>query len=185
MARVINKNTLQIIDSANTPEYLDGNWIINPDLTNVNDVPVQYWKVSNDVVVEMDQSEKDVVDSLYLQEAIKSRINEVDIKSIQIIERGFSFDGSVFSLSQNAQLNWNSLKTLITSGDIGPDENIEISTKNSHNDAYILTPDKRTNFFGLAFITVKQVLNTGRSIRQQMKQATSIEELNNIIDDRI
>lgn len=58
MANVINKTTFQYIASVNTPDFDSSDWLINPDLSAVVGVPKKYWKVENDSVVEMDDSEK-------------------------------------------------------------------------------------------------------------------------------
>ena len=45
MATVVNKTTLQVIKSVNTPEYDPSEWLINPDIP---DAPKRHWKVSGD-----------------------------------------------------------------------------------------------------------------------------------------
>jgi hypothetical protein len=62
MANVIHKTSLQYLESVNTPEFPIDDWIINPDLSGLEGIAKRYWKVVGDNVVEMDQSEKDVVD---------------------------------------------------------------------------------------------------------------------------
>jgi len=62
MANVLNKSTFQYMRSVNTPDYMDGEWLINPDMDNVYGVEQKYWKVLNDDIAEMTQGEKDVVD---------------------------------------------------------------------------------------------------------------------------
>ena len=47
MAAVLNKTTLHYLPSANTPDYLDGNWYINPDMSAVNGVPSKYWIITD------------------------------------------------------------------------------------------------------------------------------------------
>jgi len=59
MAAVLNRTTKQYIPSANTPDYPVVDWIINPDLSAVVDVPNKYWVITGDVVSEMTQEEKD------------------------------------------------------------------------------------------------------------------------------
>jgi hypothetical protein len=59
-----------------TKEYrtgVDGNsfdpaqWLVNPDVSALQNVPTRYWKINgDDSVTEMDQSEKDVVDAAAL-----------------------------------------------------------------------------------------------------------------------
>lgn len=63
MADVINRTTKAYLRSVNTPDYPTADWIVNPDLSSLVEVPQKYWKVVGDTVVEMDQSEKDAVDA--------------------------------------------------------------------------------------------------------------------------
>lgn len=62
MATVLNKETKQLILSANTPDYDPSEWLINPDLSSVDSVPKKYWKIVGDQVVEMSPAEKSEVD---------------------------------------------------------------------------------------------------------------------------
>ncbi len=63
MANVINRTTLEYLESVNTPDYPVEDWIINPDLSGVAEVPRKYWKIVGDDVVEMDSGEKALVDA--------------------------------------------------------------------------------------------------------------------------
>lgn len=63
MSNVLNRTTLQYLQSVNTPDYPIGDWVINPDLSGVVGVPQKYWKLTGDVVSEMTQPEKDAVDA--------------------------------------------------------------------------------------------------------------------------
>jgi hypothetical protein len=68
MANVVNRTAvpLQILYSVNTPDYPPELWIINPDLTILETVPIKYCKVSGDLIVEMTPAEKAVVDAAEL-----------------------------------------------------------------------------------------------------------------------
>jgi len=61
MASVLNRITKQYLESVNTPNYNEADWIINPDLSGVVNVPVMYWKIVGDVISEMTAEEKAVV----------------------------------------------------------------------------------------------------------------------------
>lgn len=63
MSNVINKHTLEYLINVNTPDYMDGNWIINPLLPNCES---KYWKIVGETVVEMNADEKAVVDNVGL-----------------------------------------------------------------------------------------------------------------------
>jgi len=65
MANVINKQTNQFKPSAHTPDFPSAQWLIDPDVSDLEKrkVPEHYWKVSGNQVVEMTKAEKAVVDA--------------------------------------------------------------------------------------------------------------------------
>ncbi len=63
MADVLNRTTLQFLASVNTPDFPVGSWVIDPDMSAVANVPQKYWLLTGDVVSEMDQAAKDVVNA--------------------------------------------------------------------------------------------------------------------------
>lgn len=65
MANVINKTTNQFKRSAHTPDFLNGQWLIDPDVSDLEkrNVPERYWKVKGNSIVEMTTPEKAVVDA--------------------------------------------------------------------------------------------------------------------------
>lgn len=67
MSRVLNKTTLNYLESVNTPDYPESDWIINPDMSGVEGVDRKYWKLVNDVPTEMTAQEKQAVDDAELQ----------------------------------------------------------------------------------------------------------------------
>jgi len=68
MANVVNRTAvpLLILYSVNTPDYPESEWIINPDLTILETVPIHYIKIVGDLLVEMTPEEKAVVDAAEL-----------------------------------------------------------------------------------------------------------------------
>jgi len=75
MATVLHRISKDVLYSVNTPDYSDVDWIINPDLVLVYGVPKKYWKITGDVVSEMNQSEKDIVDAALLPQTKIDRKN--------------------------------------------------------------------------------------------------------------
>ena len=53
----------------NTPDFPTAQWIINPDLSALTNVPTKYWKIVGDTVVEMNSGEKAAVDNQYLTQS--------------------------------------------------------------------------------------------------------------------
>lgn len=69
MANVINRSTLEYKTSVNTPDFPTDAWIINPDLSALTNVSTKYWKIEGDNVLEMNASEKAVVDQNFLTQS--------------------------------------------------------------------------------------------------------------------
>ena len=74
MADILHRTTRQLLRSVNTPDFVpawrkgepaptDGDWIVNPDLSAVADLPAKYWKLSGNAVLAMTQAERDAVDA--------------------------------------------------------------------------------------------------------------------------
>jgi len=85
MATVFNRTTSQLIRSVNTPDYNSAYWIINPDLTLVENVPQKYWKAAGDAVVEMTAQEKASVDAALLtarRDQIESKTTDEAFKAV-------------------------------------------------------------------------------------------------------
>lgn len=67
MPAYLNRLTLTYRKSVSEPEITDPeNWIKDPDLSAVVDLPSRYWKLTGDVVSAMTQPERDAVDAALL-----------------------------------------------------------------------------------------------------------------------
>lgn len=77
MSNVLNRTTKQYLVSVNTPDYSDVDWIINPDLGKVNNVPLKYWDIKGDVVDVLDQASKDAVDAADLPSVQAAKAREL------------------------------------------------------------------------------------------------------------
>lgn len=64
MATVIHRVSKKLIESAHTPDYENGEWIVKPDLSLVTGCPQKYWKIENDSVLPMTEEERAAVDAL-------------------------------------------------------------------------------------------------------------------------
>ena len=61
---IVSNKVTAYLRSVHTPNYnLIKNKIINPDLSNVLNVNIKYWKISNEQVVEMSITEKSNIDA--------------------------------------------------------------------------------------------------------------------------
>jgi hypothetical protein len=178
MSNVINRTTLEYKVSVDTPEYPEEDWIINPDLSSVESIPKEYWKIVQDDVLEMDQAEKDQVDLNNLPALKDSRFMEIDAKTCSLLLEGFSFDNVYFSLSLAAQTNWNTLKNSQTDF-IWP-----VSITTIDNDTYILTQSNLGAFWSAGRDKTKDHLDSGRVLKKQIKDATTKAEVDSVVDNR-
>jgi len=85
MSNVLHRTTKQYRRSVNTPDFPTSDWIINPNLSSVQNVPVKYWKITDDTVSEMSQAEKDSADVASLPAAKIQKLAQVRAKSVQIM----------------------------------------------------------------------------------------------------
>jgi hypothetical protein len=68
MSNVLNRNTLEYITSVNTPDFPESEWLINPDMSSVADVPQKYWSIVDNNVVPMNPTEQVTKDTSILAE---------------------------------------------------------------------------------------------------------------------
>lgn len=130
MANVINRTTLQYLQSVNTPDYSSIDWIINPVLPNCL---AKYWKIVGDLVLEMTQEEKDAVDLAEAQ-AEAQRLEDLKdfIVSFEKLNKAFAL---VVLDEFNVIRNWiESFKTEVDNSISLADFKTRISNLPSMND---------------------------------------------------
>jgi|TARA_R110000822_G_scaffold93419_4_gene214997 hypothetical protein len=79
MSIVVNRETRVLHKSANTVNFPSEDWLINPDLSAVDEHASRYWRIEGDSVLLMSESDQNSVD-----EALAAQI-EVDL-----VEKGDS-----------------------------------------------------------------------------------------------
>jgi len=105
MANVLNKTTKEYLLSVNTPDYSTEDWIINPDLSNVEDIPSKYWKIDGYDgydgynIIEMNQEEKDIVDFGIENNTL---INELEGTQEQEINTSSTEPMTIISINPNS-----------------------------------------------------------------------------------
>jgi hypothetical protein len=185
MSNVVNKFSFVYLQSVNTGDYLDGNWLINPDLSSIINVPQKYWKYDEltDSIVEMTSEEKTTVDNSTLEEQKIIKNKSIDDKTAYILSNGVHFDGKTFSLSLPAQSNWIGLQLAISQGLIGEGEfPFKISTID--NGEYELSWVNKESFFAAILNKISTTIASGRALKLQVNQVTSKEQLDSILDNR-
>lgn len=184
MATVLNRSTKEIRKSVNTPDYPVDAWIRNPDLSEVEGVDPKYWKISGDLVQEMSQAEKDVVDASELDEYKAAKIAKIDARTAELVMAGFPFDGQNFSMSEAAQRNWAGMGAVLGLG-LLPFP-LPISTVDEGT--YILNDSQHCLQFIGAYMLYQadpnQPLGAGRALKAQVNAATTKAEVDAVEDNR-
>lgn len=109
--------------------------------------------------------------------SLKKKIIEIiDENTVLKINNGFSFANKNFSLSLSAQINWSNL--LLLPGSFFP---INLSTKN--DDIYQLTYNNVQLFYSAALNGKNTPLQEGNILKQQVKNALTLQELQQIINN--
>jgi len=117
-------------------------------------------------------------EAIKLAEAQKVKNKEIDDKTGELISKGFEFDSETFSYSDKAQLNWTAMKAAADML-VYP---IELSTLDDGE--YSLTEANSAGFFAAAISTKQDHLNSGRALRKQVRQAITIAEVDQVVDNR-
>lgn len=113
--------------------------------------------------------------------ARNGRRQGIDRVTSSIFNRGFTYDGVRFSLSVEAQANWNRMAAKHAAGNLTFP--VDISTKTGGS--YTIADATAYEAFESACMTaIETILDTGRSLRAQVNSASTVEEINAIVDDR-
>lgn len=100
----------------------------------------------------------------------KSLIDLQDKKTENLILSGFTFDGNLFSLSKNAQINWSNLLNIPSS--MFP---LNLSTKD--DTIYVLNFSDVQNFYFAALSKKNECLQFGNDVKKRINESKNIAEL--------
>jgi hypothetical protein len=144
MSNVINRTTKQYLQSVNTPDYPETDWISDPDLTAVEGVAQKYWKIEGDAVVAMTPAEQAQVNGAAVPAMIANRIRgAMDFGKTLMVDYGTSnvLAGKTVSQIRAISIKLSEIQTLLLSGslycahatisDMVPDESVTQADKDS------------------------------------------------------
>ena len=108
-----------------------------------------------------------------LEQLKQVRMEAVDQATEAAISNGFVFDGVLFSMSANAQLNWSNIPTI-------PDNLFPLPIMGKNEDLYNLALANKMNFYLTALGFKNAQLQNGTVKKMAIKSCQTIAELNNI-----
>lgn len=100
--------------------------------------------------------------------------SEIDIKTTEKIFTGFTFDGQVFSMSLSAQINLSNLFNI-------PEAAFPLPYSTKDNSVYSLSFANREAFYLAALVYKNTTIQEGNALKQQVKEAQTVEELQTIL----
>lgn len=115
--------------------------------------------------------------TLTLDEVKSLKKDQIDQKTQELIFKGFEFEGHRWSLSEYAQINWSNIPNADYSE--FPMTMMDMDCK-----LYILTLDKRMDFYNKVFSIVKSIRIAGSTYVYQMMQLTTKDDVLNFVDPR-
>lgn len=119
-------------------------------------------------------------DSLSLPEYKREKNLDIDLRSALLIEDGFTYQGKTFSLSTNAQINISALNQ--TRNDLTYP--VTYNTIDDTDTYDVVDAADMNAMYMTALATKKAVLDGGTSLKTQVRQATTKEEVDAVIDNR-
>lgn len=130
----------------------------------------------NGQLVNRPQKDFDDAREAHIESKVVEVIKEIDSVTSSKIKTGFEFDGYMFSLSSNAQLNW---QNILNEFNLGEFQSAIISTKDDK--IYTLSKNKVEEFYKVYINTLNSILNEGRE-RKKNARSEALKNLKEIED---
>jgi len=106
------------------------------------------------------------------------RYNEIDGKTLALIDGGFTHDGQVFSLSVFAQMNWHTLKN--QTGEFTFPKNVSRKNNTKHS----LSQANVDTLWDDGKVFIENILDVGRNLKQDVFDADDETEVDAVVDGR-
>ena len=117
-----------------------------------------------------------------LQRAKIAKHRRIDERSDDLVDRGFLHNGKKFSMTVNAQGRAAGLRHVAT--DPGISFPLQINTIDDSETFELSTPAAFNTWHKDMMLAVRAIVDAGTVIKNQVRAATTIEEVEAIVDDR-
>lgn len=109
---------------------------------------------------------------------ISESIDLVDEWTSNSIKEGFKFDNHLFSMSENAQINWSNIRNL-------PESVFPLTLGCKDNNVYVLTYEKLNDFYNTSLMFKMSLLKRGTDVKQQILGCTKVSEVLDVLETNI
>lgn len=103
----------------------------------------------------------------------EAKIVQIDAETESNIVAGFVYDGKLFSMSVNAQINWSNFPNL-------PSQVFPLTIMSKSDEEYVLLEANKTNFYLTALGHKNGHLQAGNAKKKAVQACQTIEELNQL-----
>jgi hypothetical protein len=114
MGAVLNRETLQYIQFVNTPDYDPTIWVINPDITPVENVAPMFWFINPDDSLSIMTDAQ--MTTTYLTLAISNQGDAIDAYRNTVLYGDFVYNGVPYDSDTQSITNIAGTQTFIASG---------------------------------------------------------------------
>lgn len=155
MADVLNKTSKLFLSSVNTPDYLDGNWLINPDMSVVAGLPMKYWLIEGETLRAATAEERgqiDLVDEysgMAIEQVKRVLHSKINAYRDSYIDGGVIYMSNMFDSDDRARENILGMCSAISLGIEFP-ENFTWRTRNNED---VVMGRQALTQFGLSVLT--------------------------------
>jgi len=182
MANVLNRITKEYRVSVNTPDYSESEWVINPNLSAVKDLPVSHWIIDGDEVRPPNEAESAIIDAEVLSLQKQVALAEVDNKTAMLLQSPIMLgeDGFVDMASDT----YKSIQDIVMGVKYGI---IELPQSIPLIDGGTFTIEDETKLMqviGVIFGRRRAIAEAGNALRNRIRDAVSLDALSTIQDER-
>ncbi len=135
---------------------------------------------------EMVLAEKNAWRNAHLDADKLDRVEEIDAKTAELISKGFEYpasSGNIFSMSQNAQINWAGLLATFQAGLLALP--ITVITADDQTTYSIVDEADLLGFVGAALAHKNTYLQGGLTLKSMVTSAVDAPALDTIADNRV
>jgi hypothetical protein len=109
---------------------------------------------------------------------ISESLDSVDEWTSNNIKEGFVFDNHLFSMSENAQLNWSNIKNT-------PETLFPLTLGCKDNSVYVLDYKQLNDFYNTSLFFKMSLLKQGTEIKQQILKCDEVSKVLDILNKNI
>lgn len=184
MSDVINKTTMEVLFSVNTPDFPETEWAINTDISLLETTPKERLKFDAEFnLVLKSPEELAPIDAAELGKIKLESLSIVNAAGEAYIVRGPGVEfpsgsGRYLSVSQNAQLKWMALVTVADQWEaLGNTYPIRVRTIDDADYLDVSTADEVKAIFAIMASFISRVLDGLEVVKAAINAATTREEI--------